>query len=247
MKTPACLLTLAALLAPALASAEPTSVTVRMLAHDAKFVGESMGGVAVTLSDARTGAKLAEGTIKGGTGDTQKIMVAPRVRGTPIAGPEAGAFTAVLDIAKPTLVRLEARGPLGKPDAAITVSSTRWVLPGKAVDGEGWVVEAPGLVVEPSWAASAGGGKLTAKVTLMCGCPITPGGMWNADRYEVLAQLTGPDGKAAPAKALAYAGEASTFAASFEGLAKGTYRLLLTAYNPDTDNAGVVEREVAVP
>ena len=49
MKTPLALFA-AALLSPALASAEPTPVTVRMLAHDAKFVGESMGGVAVILS-----------------------------------------------------------------------------------------------------------------------------------------------------------------------------------------------------
>ncbi|WP_374578478.1 hypothetical protein [Phenylobacterium sp.] len=236
-----------ALLAPGAALAEPTPVTVRMLAHDAKFVGEAMGGVAVTLTDARTGAQLAQGVIRGGTGDTGKLMSQPRVRGVQIAGPEAGAFTAVLEISAPTLVRLEARGPLGKGDAAITVSSMRWVLPGKAVDGDGWVVEAPGLVVEPSWTGRAGGGTLSAKVTLMCGCPITPGGMWNADRYEVLARLTGPDGKPAPVKALAYAGEASTFRADFAGLAKGRYRLLLTAYNPDTDNAGVAEQEIVVP
>jgi hypothetical protein len=48
-------------------------------------------------------------------------------------------------------------------------------------------------------------------------------------------------------KALAYAGEASTFRADFAGLAKGRYRLLLTAYNPDTDNAGVAEQEIVVP
>ena len=236
---------LAALIAvgPATAGAEPTAVMVRVLAHDAKFIGESMGGVAVTLSDARTGARLAEGTIAGGTGDTDKIMVRPQVRGAPIAGPQAGAFVANLDIAVPTLVRLEARGPLGKPDAAITVGSMRWVLPGQPVDGDGWIVEMPGLVIEPAWAPTGAGGRLVAKVTPMCGCPVTPGGLWDANRYRVTARLTGEDGRAHE-QLLSYAGQVSTFATVFDGLPKGGYRLLLTAVNPDTGDVGVVEREV---
>ena len=66
---------------------------------------------------------------------------------------------------------------------------------------------------------------------------------------SILSKVTTatPTAKPAPVKALVYAGEASTFRADFAGLAKGRYRLLLTAYNPDTDNAGVAEQEIVVP
>ena len=47
--------------------------------------------------------------------------------------------------------------------------------------------------------------------------------------------------------AIAACVEFKTFRADFAGLAKGRYRLLLTAYNPDTDNAGVAEQEIVVP
>lgn len=69
-------LTLAASIAllgrPALA--EPTHVMVRAQAQDAKFIGDHMGGVQVTLTEARPGKVLAKGPIRGGTGDTTRIM-----------------------------------------------------------------------------------------------------------------------------------------------------------------------------
>lgn len=40
-----------------------------------------MGGVEVALTDARTGMVLAKGLPKGGTGDTPRMMRAPRQRG----------------------------------------------------------------------------------------------------------------------------------------------------------------------
>ena len=45
----------------------------------------------------------------------------------------------MLDIDKPTLVKAEARGPLGRPGAEITVSSMMWIIPGRNVLGDGWV------------------------------------------------------------------------------------------------------------
>jgi hypothetical protein len=53
------LLTLALLIVPAIAAAEPTDVTVRVLAKDSKFVGTSMGGMRIILRDAQTGEILA--------------------------------------------------------------------------------------------------------------------------------------------------------------------------------------------
>jgi hypothetical protein len=228
------------------ARAEPTAVTVRAIARDAKFIGDAMGGVAITLTDAKTGRRLASGLTTGGTGDTARLIVNPRVRGQPLANPGAAAFTATLDIDRPTLVRAEASGPVGKPDAKVMVAATQWVLPGKPLTGDGWVLELPGLVVEPVWTAKPGApATVTAKVTLMCGCPIEPGGHWNAADYEVVATLE-QAGKPAASVPLAYAGTPSTFTAATPALPRGRYRLTVTAHDAATGNTGVTEREVRV-
>ena len=118
------------------------------------------------------------------------------------------------------------------------------MLPGKAVGGDGWIIELPGLVVEPTLDASAGV-KVTAKVTLMCGCPIAPDSTWDANHYEVKATFS-QGGKVVRTAPLAYAGQTSTFAASVADLPKGRYQVLLTAHNANTGNSGVAERPLDV-
>jgi hypothetical protein len=216
------------------ALAEPTTITVRAQSQDAKYIGDHMGGVAITLTDQATGKVLAQGLTKGGTGDTQKLVVQPRARGAVLSGEGDAGFTATVDIDKPTLVRLEAKGPQGHANASITVSSMAWVLPGQPAVGDGWIVAFPGLVVEPTADASVAGKlTITAKVSLMCGCPVTPGGLWDANGYTVTAWLDG-----APIK-LAYAGEASTFRATVSsGGWRGT-TLMVTAVDTKSGNTGV--------
>ncbi len=51
------------LLATAPATAEPTSVTVHAISQDAKFIGDSMGGVEVVLRNAKTGKQLAKASL----------------------------------------------------------------------------------------------------------------------------------------------------------------------------------------
>ena len=68
------ILSLTALTAPAVASAEQTEITVRVLAKDSKFVGTSMGSMRIILRDAHTGEILATGITAGGTGNTKLIM-----------------------------------------------------------------------------------------------------------------------------------------------------------------------------
>lgn len=57
-------LTFAVVVAAAPASAQPTHIVVRAIAKDAKFIGDSMGGVRITLSDAHSGRRLAQGSRK---------------------------------------------------------------------------------------------------------------------------------------------------------------------------------------
>lgn len=180
------------LFAPVPAWAEPTPVKVHAISQDAKFIGNSMGGVEVVLRDSKTGKILAKGLTSGGTGDTKKVME-PVGRSPILTTPEAAHYSTTLDILVPTLVRVELRGPLGRPLTMQRATSERWLVPGiSAAAGDGWVVELPGLAIEVDGASSLIAGQaatLTAKVALMCGCPITPGGLWDAADYEVVAEL----------------------------------------------------------
>ena len=229
------------------ARAEPTHVMIRAQSLDAKFIGTHMGGVQIVLRDATTGSVLAKGVTTGGTGDTGVIMKKPRERGAPIAGGDTAGFDAVVDIERPTLVSVEASGPIGKPAASIKVTSSLWVIPGRDVGGDGWVLTFPGLVVEPSAQPTPDGGlKVAAKVTLMCGCPIEPGGMWDAANYMVEAALLSGD-KAIARTPLAYAGQASQFSGLLTGAAPGRYVLRVVATDAMSPNAGVVEQKVEIP
>jgi hypothetical protein len=79
---------------------------------------------------------------------------------------------------------------------------------------------------------------LRANVALMCGCPITPGGLWDADKLEVKA-LIKRNGEALTPVDLKFAGEASQFAASIPVFGAGLYDVIVYAYNPANGNTGL--------
>lgn len=233
------------------AAAEETPVTVHVLSEGAKFVGDTMGGVRITLKDTATGEVLATGRTRGGTGDTGRIM-SEQPRNAALSTPDAARFEAVLDLGAPTRVTLVAHGPLAQPQAANTVTETRIVLPGRGIEGgDGWLVEMPGLVVDvlspPAPATAADGDvSLTANVALMCGCPIAPGTPWPAEGFDVAATVT-RDGKAVRTVPLDWAGEPSRFAADLSLQTPGTYRIAVHAADANTGNAGVDYTTVTVP
>jgi hypothetical protein len=228
------------------AAAEPTRLMVRAQSTDAKFIGTSMGGVQVIVRDARSKKILAKGAITGGTGDTARLVIEPRRRGDVASDDESAGFEAFLDITEPTLVQVEAFGPMGKPGAAITVASSLWVLPGRHLTGDGLILTFPGLVVEADLISGDAGLSVRAKVTLMCGCPLEPGGTWNAANYTVTARLM--SGQAEVARStLAFASKPSEFAGTLSGVPKGKYTLQVTAADRTTINTGVGEKSVQVP
>ena len=236
-----------------LAQAEPTDITVRVLSKDAKFIGTSMGGMRVTLSDAETGEVLAQGLTEGGTGNTKLLMHQDSGRRAPMADDSAAKFAATLDLDTPRLIEVEAYGPLGHPASAHSASATQWVVPGRDLTGgDGWVLELPGFVVElqspeaPIVASSSDKSiALKAKVTMMCGCPITPGGLWDADGYEVRGLLY-KDGEKAGETPLAYAGQTSLFAGELATPKPGRYELVVYAYDPANGNTGVAKTALVV-
>lgn len=234
-----------ALLAPA-ALAEPTHVMVRAQAQDAKFIGDHVGGVQIILTDARTGKILAKGLTRGGTGDTPRIMNAPRVRGAKLTDGQTAGFDAVVDISEPTLLRVQAVGPVGKPASSVEVSSTLWVIPGRDILGDGVVLTFPGLVVEPAAALEADGLiYLQAKISPMCGCPIDAGGLWDAANYAVHATLL-RRGKPFAETSLAFTGRTGEFAGSLQKPADGHYTVRFVATDSKTANAGVAVRAIEV-
>ncbi len=245
------LLTVPTLTTPSLA--EPTDVTVRVLSKGAKFVGTSMGGVLITLRNADTGELLAEGVTAGATGNTQRIMIDRHDRHGVRATEGSAQFTATLDIDDPVHLEVTAFGPLGQRQAAVTVSATQWVVPGKPINGgDGFLLELPGLVVDVLAPAahsvhatsSTEEGPLMlqvdANVTMMCGCPLTPGGLWDTETFEVRARVK-HNGERKPALDfdLTYAGSASQFSGQLQASEGGVYEVTVYAYQAENGNTGL--------
>lgn len=234
---------------PAVEAQEPTRVLVRAVSKDAKVIGSGVGGARIAVRDAATGEVLAEGVQEGSTGSTEAIMVTPRPRGLTAYGadPEAAGFLAELSLDRPTRVEIVAEGPLGTPHAVQRASKTLLVVPGYDVLGEGVILELNGFTVEllspASGSPSAGPLEVRARVTMLCGCPTEPGGMWDADGIEVFARLIA-DGEEMARERLGFSGERSVFVGTLPGPGEGPVTLEVIAADPERANFGMVRREV---
>jgi hypothetical protein len=237
----------------AAARAEPTRIDVRVLSKGAKFVGTSMGGAAVTIRDAMTGETLAKGRTVGSTGDTGRIMKELLRHHDPVSTPDAAVFHAELDLDEPVRIEVTAEGPLAQAQAMNRASVTQWLVPGKHVTGgDGLLLELPGLIVDvldpPAHVKVVGVPqtlRLRANVAMMCGCPIEPGGPWDAAAVEVVALLA-RDGKPAGRVPLRYAGSTSQFEGSLELREPGAWEIAVYAYERATGNTGLDRTTVVV-
>jgi hypothetical protein len=225
-----------------------TRIDVRVLSKGAKFIGTSMGGAEITVEDADTGELLVRGKTSGSTGSTDKIMKQQATRHAPVSTEDAGVFRAMLDLREPRRIKVAARGPLAQRQAIGEVSATVWVVPGKHVTGgDGLTLEMPGFVVDvlsppahQKIELPVNAIDLRANVTMMCGCPIEPDGLWDANRVEVVAVVR-RDGEEVCRVPLRYAGATSQFATSLELNTAGAYRVTVYAYESANGNTGVDE------
>lgn len=237
----------------ALASqATPTSIIVRVTSHDAKIIGSGVGGASVVIRDADSGAILASGIQEGGTGSTQSIMVDPQERGGTVYDTDGAAgFMATLDLERPTTIEIAVEGPLGTPESTLKATHTMLVLPGKHVLGEGVVIELMGLTVgleSPVKGATLVAGRplrVQASVTMLCGCPTEPGGLWDADDLEIVAVVL-RDGEVLVEEPLSFAGERSTYQADLTIAVSGRVELLVVASSARTGNSGMASRTLEV-
>jgi len=229
------------------AAATPTEVTVRVRSHDAKFIGSGVGGMHIRLEDATTGALLDSGTISGGTGDTKRLMKQPQRRGDTLADEDTAHYTARLMLEAPRKIRIRVTGPLDVPAAIQDLSVTTWVIPGQDITGDGIVLRLPGLIVDArNPGIEEGTLPLVADVTLMCGCPITDGGLWDSADYEVRAHIETPNGETVT-RELRFSGEPNRFTGSFRPEAAGLYRVTLWGHNAQTGNSGAASYSVHHP
>lgn len=235
------------LLSVNVSEAVQTSLIVRAKARDAKFIGSTMGGAFVAIRNSATGEIMAKGFTSGGTGDTAKIMVEPMRRGAPFAGRSAAKFEATVDIDEPTLVTIEVSAPLAQRQSLEKTSTHLWLIPGKNVLGDGIILELPGFSVDVLAPQAhemmrLAAGRLTvpirANVMMMCGCPVTPGGLWDANGYEVRA-IVKYNGTLSETVPLRFAGKTSTFEGNLKVAKAGVYEVAVYSFDPKTGNAGV--------
>ncbi|MCC6272981.1 MAG: hypothetical protein IT572_05900 [Deltaproteobacteria bacterium] len=241
---------LALLILPLSGRAEPTEVVVRVISKGAKFVGTDTGGARITIKDLADGKILAQGKTEGTTGDTDKIMRRAHAPGEPRSDGSSAKFAATLDLDKPVYAEIRARGPMGHEASVNEVSVAMWLLPGKHLrQGDAVLLEMPGLVVdlaEPEVKKGDGKAMLRAKVTMMCGCPITPGGLWDADKLDLEGLLL-KEGKVVERFRLSYAGEASRFAAELKLPPKGEYEIEVRGFDQTFGNTGLGRTKLSVP
>lgn len=232
-------------------SGQETKIMIRAVARDAKVIGQHVGGAKITVRDTATGEILAQGTQAAGTGDTNLIMKTPHTRGMKVYDtPDSSGYLAVLHLDKPTVVEITAEGPLGNAQATQRASTTMLVVPGEDILGEGVLLEIHGLIVtalSPVADAQVKAGspfEVRATVTMACGCPTEPGGLWDANKFRVVARLL-RDGKVESETPMTYAGVQNTFHADVAPVA-GATELQVLALDPTGGNFGMMREAVAV-
>lgn len=227
-------------------SAQETSVMVRVQAKDAKFIGSSMGGAKVIVREDLTGKILAEGVTTGSTGNTAKIMEQPRKRGVRITDEETAGLLLNIKIDKPVFVTVEAYSPI---NSEVKTETQLWLLPGKDLLGDGLVLEISGFFVEVlsprahQELSTANEIEITANIVLMCGCPISSGGMWNADQYTVEAIIS-QNGKIIQTVPMDVT-ETSLFMAKAT-LPVGNYEIAVAAFDPVSGNTGLGKTSIRI-
>ena len=229
-----------------------TKVMIRAIARDAKVIGTHVGGARITVRDVATGEILAQGMQQGGTGDTDVIMKKPHTRGMAVYNsPDASGYLAVLHLDKPTVVEISAEGPLGNAQATQRSSKTMLLVPGEDVLGEGVLLEIHGFIITPLTPLAdaklkAGSPfEVRATVTMACGCPTEPDGLWDANKIRVVARLL-RDGKVESEIPMTYAGVQNTFHADVPVTASGPLELQVLALDPGSANFGMTREAIAV-
>lgn len=226
----------------------PTNITIRVKAKDAKFIGTGIGGAFVVIRNNQTGALLSSGVTTGSSGDTKLFLQTLHGRYQPLTDDQTAKYIATIDIAEPELIDIEVTAPVSRRGSAIKGSVQVWLIPGKDIAGDGIILELPGLILDiiaPSSHQFIALNTLAGKVlsfrvslTMLCGCPITEGGVWDAADFEVQAVLK-KEGVEVGRYALVKGKESNIFEGQLPVAAKGSYELSVYAFQAKANNSGV--------
>lgn len=231
-------------------AAQDTTVMIRALAKDAKFIGSSIGGAKVIIRNAETGEILDKGLTSGSTGDTKLILQTAQKRYDRLTDDKTAGFKARLEIKEPTFIDVEVHAPNNKKQAKAISSTQLWVVPGKNITGDGVVLEIPGFVVDilsPQTHERIKASEeisLKVNIVMMCGCPVTEDGVWDANQYEVKAIIYSEETESREIN-LNPTEKPSTFAANIN-LEKGYYTITVYAFDPVTGNTGVDKTNIII-
>ncbi len=250
----AILLLIPVLLAAPQAHAEETDFVIRVLARDAKFIGTSMGGAHVMIRDKRTGDLLVEGITSGTTGDTKKIMAENHDRDALLSDDKSANFGFSLDLFEPTPVTISATGPLAQTQSMGRISEDYILIPGKDyTSGDGIVLELPGFVVD-IMSPPAGqiikfdpevSFNMAVNIAKMCGCRIEKDTPWDPERYEVEAYIYRNNILVTNAP-FQYSGNPGIYITKVLVPQDGIYRMVVTAFDPKTREAGMDSTTIIV-
>lgn len=175
---------------------QPTTVLVRVVAHGAMVLGREVGGARITITDVETGSILATGLQQGEAGDQNQIMRTPHLMEEPIyTSRPSAAFTATLQLQKPTLVEISAEGPLAYPASSQRTSKTLLLIPGEHLTNDGIVLHLYGYLVhierpkphEPLIAKDDV--KLRASVRTLSGSLVRPHGDWDSRKIRIYGEV----------------------------------------------------------
>lgn len=200
---------------------KPTTILVRVVAHGSMVLGKEVGGARITIADAATKQILATGLQQGEAGDQNQIMRTPHLMEEPLySSRPAAAFTATLDLLRPTLVEVTAEGPLAYPAAAQRISTTVWLIPGKDLTQDGIVLTLYGYIVQIEHPTP--GESLMAKddvplrvsVRTLSGALVRPHGDWDSRKTHIYGEVMIGD-RVLERLQMFYSGERATFEAPF--------------------------------
>lgn len=239
--------------------AKTTKVTVRVQANGGKFLGDDIGGAAVTIRDATTGELLATGVTRGDSGTvaasysdkaSRQAIVTPGKKPTiqwVAASATTSSFEAKLQLERPTLLEVTAYGSLAGLQTAHRATATQWVVPGEHVTaGPGFLVVLPGLLVQvmepPTHLELSSTGvtvPLKANVTMMCGCPIATNEPWIPKDFEVFADIRQVGAAKGTRVPLGFDGtQPSLFVGSYKVKKAAFYEAAVSAIQKSTGNTG---------
>lgn len=230
--------------------AQETKIMIRAKAKDAKFIGSSIGGAEIVVKNAETQEILAKGLTTGSTGNTEIIMEKPHQRKPNLSDEETAGFLAKINLEKPTFLTIEAKAPINAKQAKVMSSTQLWAIPEKDILGDGVVLEIPGFVVDilspqrHNIYEKKTEIEIKSNIVMMCGCPITPDGIWNADDYEVKAILS-KENKTIKEIEMKYDGKPNTFSGKINEN-PGLYEITVFAYDANTGNTGVDKTNIII-